>query len=272
MAQPADNPSKKKKSKGQPSPYSLFFAATLAFFFGAPIGLVLFLIGLGVIFWRVQAAARNMEKLPPLPPNETKQPDLASAQGSLNEEDRTGHDGSGRREESIWRKTDTSSDSALEDTAWGRRHEGSDSFSQSDRDRYPSGEGLARSEQSRDIFESEPSQVPVLVPHPFTSPQPIEPIGRTITSDTQSIPPSLQSPRMSGRQAGLGVNLATQAGLRQAIVAMTVLGPCRALDTYQGQPLATGLPNQSGEASPYYSSRQQPESGPDSRRPAPPAL
>ena len=261
MAQPAENPSKKKKPKGQPSPYSLFFAAFLAYVFGAPSGIVLFLIGLGIIFWRVQAAAKNMAKLPPLPPKETGPPDLASAQGSLNAEDRNDRDVSSAREDSIWNKTGASTKPSLEDTAWGRNHEDTDSFSQSDRDRYPSDDGLARPEQSRDIFQSDLPQTPPPVPHPFTAPEPVAQTSRVISSTTQPLPP----PK---RQAGLGVNLATQAGLRQAIVAMTILGPCRALNAYQDQPLATGLPDRSSEPS-KYSSTLPPEPRPDSRQPPP---
>jgi len=51
--------------------------------------------------------------------------------------------------------------------------------------------------------------------------------------------PSSYQPR--GRQTGLAVNFATQQSLRQSIVAMTVLGPPRALDPFHEDPRQRGV-------------------------------
>ena len=227
MSQP-QTPQKKTRPKGQPSPYSLFFAAFLAYMFGAPFGLVLFLVGLGIIFWRIQASAKNMAKLPPLPPAR-RGDEIAQAEQ--------------RRSSS-----DSQTSEFPNDTSWGR----SQPSDETGIERLPE-----RAKPSREAMQ----RIPDYEPQPMSAPQPVQTI-RTQPEWSPSIappiPPALQRlagrstmdsrPKSRHRTPGLGVNLATQSGLRHAIVAMTVLGPCRSLDPYQEDPMHTGLPGHRGDS------------------------
>lgn len=222
-------PQKKTRPKGQPSPSSLFFAAFLAYVFGAPFGLVLFLVGLGIIFWRVQVSTRNMDKLPPLPP--------ASQEQEIARSEQTGS---------------SSNSQTLEfpsDTSWGRIDPTRSEQTRTDRQPEPvrpTREPAPRIPEIADIPEYKPRSpsrepAPAIKTQPewspsiaaYTPPVPERLAGRS-TSDATSRP--------RHRTPGLGVNLATPAGLRHAIVAMTVLGPCRSLEPYQEDPMHTGLP------------------------------
>ena len=216
MSQP-QTPQKKARPKGQPSPYSLFFAAFLAYMFGAPFGLVLFLVGLGIIFWRVQASAKNMAKLPPLPPanqdNEIHQTE--QRRPSTNESEAPGFPN---------------------DTRWGRSQPTASDEAGIDRQAErvkPSKETVQRiPDFEQQPIEWSPSMAPSIPPAPQRL------AGRS-TIDSR--------PKSTHRIPGMGVNLATHAGLRHAIVAMTVLGPCRSLDPYQEDPMHTGLPGHQDE-------------------------
>lgn len=223
MLLPQTPPKKKARPKGQPSPYSLFFAAFLAYMFGAPFGLVLFLVGLGIIFWRVQASARNMDKLPPLPPAKPDHElDISGLKKSSGE---------------------MPAPRFPDDTRWGRSQP--EPLTETEVKPLPERGTQARQAEQR---RSEP----VPQPRPVTQPQPVmrtqdewKPAAATIAPLPQraagrSTDDARHQP--GHRTPGLGVNLATQAGLRHAMVAMTVLGPCRSLEPYQDDPMHTGFP------------------------------
>lgn len=259
MTQPVDQPPNKKKAKGQASPYSLFFAAFLAYLFGAPTGLVLFLIGLGIIFWRVQAAAKNMAKLPPLPPRQADQPEQANA-------------GSPDLQETAWGRNPVPSAQPPAPPPWFPQEVERERAAQTRSTSIETSKETS-TETFDDLFPTDPVTQPdrsghagntsghsTPTPSPYVAPQPsVASFSRPDRPSVDSASSPLQSPRNAPhRRPGLGVNLSTQDGLRHAIVAMTVLGPCRALDPYQDQPLDTGLPTLYNQPSSRASSNQPP--------------
>lgn len=220
--------SRSKPKKPQASPYSLFFAAFLAFLFGAPIAIVIFLVVIGVILWRIRSAAQNMAKLPPLPPREQQAPEdgeLANRQQPYPE----------------------STDDPLTGTTWGRKQDtgsdtGSGSSEQPQASRASRTDSVTPYERPEPDYPATIAQIPP--PEPVSRPVPpiVVPPATNQARHRSPAPASAMTPAIRGTSAGLGVNLASRQGLRQAIVAMTILGPCRALDPYSEDPRKSGLP------------------------------
>lgn len=222
MLLPTPAPKKKKGKGGQPSPYTLFFAAFLAYIFGAPIGFSLFLAGLGIIFWRVQASARSMDKLPPLPP---MQPEADAGPLSPNSPNSPSSPGNTAN-------PGVPVPPPLEQTTWGRVPETAPKPP-------PTPVPWQAPEQQTDaspVFRDElPRPVP---PEPMT-----QPTALVSTTSPLLAPDRRRDHRdavhaysMTRRRPGDGLDFASPAGLRRAVVAMTVLGPCRALEPYRFEP------------------------------------
>ena len=182
----------------------------MAFIIGAPMGIVIFLIGVGAILFQVQRSARNMEKLPPLPPKE---------------EDKGWQDGFSLP------KQESAPDlpNPLQEHTWGR---------DSSDDKKPEDNVIER-----------PQPLPHYQPPPAPAEYPIKQAenltDKSIASAHQSpgalqlsqaaaiaAKSSLTAPRVNSRQRHQGIDFSNPSALRQAVIAMTVLGPCRAIEPY----------------------------------------
>jgi hypothetical protein len=190
-----------KKKKQQSSPLSFIFMAVFAYLIGLPIWMVLLLVVVGVVTWQIQKSKKAMDNLPSLPPREQ---DLA--EGSIDRRAPVETD-----DNEILIYEDASADN--QPPPWA----------------VPDYQPQER--EPRPVFTSQ-SDSSFQVPSPFSKPM--------TTASSVAARATTNRPYASGLSSTkihpLARNLSSRQGLQQAIVALTVLGPPRALQPHQLDP------------------------------------
>jgi cytoskeletal protein RodZ len=191
---------KKKRQKKQGSPLSFIFMAVFAYLAGFPIWIVFILGLLGFLLWQVQKAQQGSSKLPPLPPAENDESKAATTAES--------------RPES--------------------RPE-------------PRPEPARKVEQPQQAYREPPptptpppwvesDYQPYPEPKPTVAAKPVEQPRRANSSSNIHGGAYRRRPRLHP----LARNLQSRSGARQAIIAMTVLGPSRSQQPYEFDPIQQG--------------------------------
>ena len=189
-----------KRKKKQGSPFTFIFMAIFAYLAGFPSWIVLILGLVGFLLWQVQKAQQGSKNLPPLPPAE---PD---------------------EQEVEWREMPPPTEAASTRSTPEKLVPAPQTYrdplpkatpppwSQADYQAYPSGTASAQ---------------------PATAGLP-RPASRQ--------PAGMHSGayRLNTRLHPLARNLQTRDGARQAIIAMTVLGPSRSAQPYEFDPIQQG--------------------------------
>ena len=195
---------KPKRKKKQGSPFTFIFMAIFAYLAGFPSWIVLVLGLVGFLLWQVQKAQQGSKNLPPLPPAESDQQDIDLRDMDVRE-------APARSEAASARSTPDKLVPAPQTYRDPLPQESPRPWAQADYQAYPSST--------------------MAQPTAAGSPRP---------ASRQSVGIHSGAYRLNTRLHPLARNLQTRNGARQAIVAMTVLGPSRSAQPYEFDPIQQG--------------------------------
>lgn len=196
----------KPKTKGQGNPWALVFFAVVAFIAGAPIIFSIFILVVAVFVWRKQVALKSLNKMPPLP-QKTSQGDTSKPLLEEVKEILAQQANKAKNDKELGQTDHTEAPSPFNlGSGWGR---------DSDLD----SELQAESAGSAVFSSAEPTQ-----PLPKQTKVRVRPTIRRATNSA--------------------LDFRRPEQLKQALIAMAVLGPCRAQEPYQDPLHSVRRPNE----------------------------
>ncbi|MFW8565375.1 hypothetical protein [Orrella sp. 11846] len=198
----------KLKTKGQGNPWALVFFAAVAFIAGAPIIFSIIILVVAIFVWRKQVALKSLNKMPPLP-QKTSQGDTSKP---LLEE---------VKEILAQQANKAKNDNELGDKALNQTDQTNKSSP------FDFGADWGREPDLTSDFKPEPAA--------FLSAEPTQPLSEKTTTRVRPTARRATDHTLAFRDP---------EQLRQALIAMAVLGPCRAQEPFQDPLHSVRRPNE----------------------------